>query len=231
MRVCSSYHCATVAVTTSIDDSAVLTAWLDGDAEAGAELVRRHYRSIFLFFFSKVGSDTAQDLTQTVFETLCDKRRSFRGDATVRTYLFGIARWKLVHFHRRRREQPEAFDPSLHSLEIPDAVMSMTSQLGARREEALFVLGMRELALDDQIILELKYYDAMTVRELAAVFEIPRATMADRVSKARNRLYRAVHRLGDSARLIESTLSGLDDHMQRVRAQMTALVDRDDDSS
>jgi RNA polymerase sigma-70 factor (ECF subfamily) len=208
--------------TDGTDDASLLTAWRAGDSRASAELVRRHYRSIYLFFFAKVGADVAQDLTQAVFETLCRRQCSFRGDATVRTYLFGIARWTLVHHHRKQRGSREAFDPSLDPLELPDAVASLTSQLAARREEVLFVHGMRELPLDDQIVLELKYYDGMTVRELAAVFEVPRATMSDRITRARGRLGKAVERLGDSTRLVESTMSGLDAHMQAIRQHLAA---------
>ncbi len=201
------------------DDSTLLTAWRSGDSGASGELVRRHYRSIYLFFFSKVGPDAAQDLTQTVFERVLEKPHDFRGDATVRTYLFGIARWTLVHHHRKHRARAETFDPTLDPLEIPEDVISMTSALAARREEVLFVRGMRELPLDDQLVLELKYYDGMTVRELAAVFETPRATMADRVARARTRLAKAVGQLEGSAKLVESTMEGLDEHMKAVRAQ------------
>lgn len=204
------------------DDATLLTAWRSGDARASAELVRRHYRSIYLFFFSKVGPVPAQDLTQSVFETLCRRQTSFRGDATVRTYLFGIARWTLVHHHRKQRSTLETFDPEQDPLDVPDAVISLTSQLAAKREEILFVQSMRELPLDDQILLELKYYDGMTVRELAAVFEVPRATMADRVRRARTRLSKAVSVLGESAGLVESTMSGLDAHMQAIRKRFSA---------
>ncbi len=206
------------------DDSTLLTSWRSGDAGASGELVRRHYRSIYLFFFSKVGPDIAQDLTQTVFERLLEKPDDFRGDATVRTYLFGIARWTLVHHHRKHRAHAEAFDPQIDPLDVAEDVISMTSMLGARREEVLFVRGMRELALDDQLVLELKYYDGMTVRELAAVFETPRATMADRVARARDRLAEAIGHLEGSAKLVESTMAGLDEHMKAIRAKLAARL-------
>lgn len=200
--------------------------WAAGDAEAGAALIRRHYRSVFLFFFSKVGAAPAEDLTQSTFEALCEKKLSFRGDATVRTYLFGIARWKLVHFHRRAHARRESFDPATDPLELPDVVSSMTSRLGMRQEEVLLVQGLRALAFDDQTILELRYYDGLSVRDLAAVFELPRATMADRLRRARERLSAAVKSISANARLVDSTLTGLDAHMKSVRAQVLTELDR-----
>ena len=77
-----------------------------------------------------------------------------------------------------------------------------------------------------QIVLELKYYDGMTVRELAAVYDVPRATMADRVARARTRLAKIVARLGDSPELVESTISGLDDHMQAVRRHLAKHLEK-----
>lgn len=215
---------SSILVPLSTDDAALLSAWAAGEKRAGAEIIRRHYKNVYLFFFGKVDPQAAQDLTQATFETLCAKKLSFRGDATVRTYLFGIARWKLVEHHRRQRAQPELFDPASDALELPQSVTSMTALLGARQEQTLFVHGMRSLALDDQIILELKYYDGLTIRELAAVYDIPRATMADRMAAARDRLCAAVERLGRSARIIESTLQGFDGHMQELRATMAALA-------
>ena len=73
------------------------------DAAAGKRLVQRHYRRILLFFYSKVGPELGRDLTQDTFETLCARRVAFRGEANVLTYLFGIARWKLVHHLRHDR--------------------------------------------------------------------------------------------------------------------------------
>ena len=201
-----------------MDDEALLSAWIDGDRTASETLIRRHYRSVFLFFSNKVGEQAAADLAQSTFETLCAKRVEFRGDASVRTYLFGIARWKLVD--HLRRVSARAFDPMTDSCELSSVTQSMTQLFADQQRESLVVRALRSLSLDDQIIIELKDYEGMTSRELAAMFDVPRNTMSGRVTRARDRLTQKVRELADNPRLIESTLTGLDECMREIRSRM-----------
>ncbi len=166
--------------TRADTDHSLLSAWVGGDRDASEKLVRRHYRPLFLFFLNKVGADVAADLTQATFETLCSKKIDFRGDATVRTYLFGIARWTLVNHLRKVRGRP--FDPMLESVELADVADSVDSLFVGRQRETLVVRALRALPLDDQLLLELKDYEGLTSRELAAIYEVPRNTMSGRVT-------------------------------------------------
>jgi RNA polymerase sigma factor (sigma-70 family) len=205
---------------TETGDEALLQAWIDGDAAAGKQLVKQHYRRILMFFYAKVGPDVGRDLTQATFETLCAKKVVFRGESTVLTYLFGIARWKLVHHLRTVRLHGERFEPIEHSASLPDVEASMTSLFMGRQREALVVRALRSLPLDDQIVLELKEYEGMTSRELAAVFEVGRDTMSSRINRARQRLTAAVREAAASAQLVDSTLTGLDACMRQIRERM-----------
>ncbi|MDC0721080.1 RNA polymerase sigma factor [Nannocystis bainbridge] len=209
---------------TERTDEALLLAWIDGDAVAGKQLVTRHYRRILLFFYGKVGPELGRDLTQSTFETLCAKKVVFRGEASVLTYLFGIARWKLVHHLRSRRLHAERFEPLEHSVELPDVERSITSLFMGRQREALLVRALRSLPLDDQIVLELKEYEGMTSRELAEVYEVGRDTMSSRINRARQRLTAAVQRAAESAQLIDSTLTGLDACMREIRDRIESAA-------
>ncbi|PCC75260.1 RNA polymerase sigma-70 factor, ECF subfamily [Nannocystis exedens] len=205
---------------TETSDEALLHAWIDGDAAAGKQLVTRHYRRILLFFYSKVGPELGRDLTQATFETLCAKKVVFRGESSVLTYLFGIARWKLVHHLRTRRLHDERFEPLEHSVELPEVDRSITSLFMGRQREALLVRALRSLPLDDQIVLELKEYEGMTSRQLAEIYEVGRDTMSSRINRARQRLTVAVQRAAESVQLIDSTLTGLDECMREIRQRL-----------
>jgi RNA polymerase sigma factor (sigma-70 family) len=211
---------------TETSDTTLLHAWIDGDAAAGKQLVTRHYRRILLFFYSKVGPEIGRDLTQDTFETLCAKKVAFRGEATVLTYLFGIARWKLVHYIRTRRLHNERFDPLEQSVELPGVDASITSLFMGRQREALLVRALRSLPLDDQIILELKEYEGMTSFQLAEIYEVGRDTMSSRINRARKRLTTAVQQAAESAQLIDSTLTGLDSCMREIRERIDIAARR-----
>lgn len=205
------------------DDREQLRRWHEGDGQAGQQLVRRHYDGLFLFFHARLDAEVSADLTQSVFETLFARAKEFRGDSSLRTFLFGIARWKLIEHVRRlggQREYPHAFDSGLTMAASSD---SLSSMLDARRRESMVVQALRSLSLDDQIVLELKDYEGLTAREMAEIFDVPAGTIATRIRKARARLTDAVRQRAASEEEATATLTDLNEHMRCIRAQMHQL--------
>lgn len=205
-----------------LTDSTLLEAWMGGDAQAGVVLVRRYYDAVFVFHANKVGPDDAAELTQATFATLVESIERFRRQSSVRTYVFAIARWKLVEHFRRRNVQRQRFaapdtDGSRDTAPA-EPVATLGSWLDGRRRESLLVLALRTLPLDDQVLLELKGYEDLTLRELAEVFDAPVGTIASRVRRARERLEQAIRRLADDPGLAQETLTGLDTYMRSLRA-------------
>ena len=205
-----------------LTDEALLERWRGGDRQAGQQLVTRHYKPVFLFFWGKVGEQAGADLTQDTFETLCAGHDRFHGASSVRTYLFGIARWKLVEHLRKERRTRERYDPLEDGIDAPTVERSLTSLFTHKQHEALLVRGLRSLPLEDQLLLELKDYEDLTARELAEIFDVPAATVAGRINRARDRLRHAVIAVAASGVLAEQTLLGLDSYFRGIRAVLLA---------
>jgi RNA polymerase sigma-70 factor, ECF subfamily len=65
------------------------------------ELFRRHQREVFAYFLRMVGdANNAEELTQETFVRACGAAFRFRGDSSVRTWLFGIGRRVLLEASR-----------------------------------------------------------------------------------------------------------------------------------
>lgn len=204
--------------TDATRDQAWFDAWADGDTRAGVALVGRHYDAVFAFFANKVDGDAAADLTQETFTALVAARERFRQQSSVRTYVFAIARWKLVeHFRRRTAQRQRVVDVDLGDT-TPATDSSLGARLEGRRRESLLVQALRSLPLDDQILLELKGYEDLSLRELAEVFEVAVGTIASRVMRARKRLEQALRERADDPRLVDETLTGLATYMRELRA-------------
>ncbi|RMG97352.1 MAG: sigma-70 family RNA polymerase sigma factor [Deltaproteobacteria bacterium] len=208
-----------------MDDRTLLDAWRNGDASAGQALVSRHYEAVYRFFLGKADPQACEDLVQATFEVLCRRADDFRGDSTVRTFLFGIARHKLLRYYERKRiarDRSAGFDPAVEPLPTEGAERSIVSLFAARDREMLVVQALRTMPFDDQVLLELKDYEGLKARELAEILEIPPGTVASRLHRARKRLAEAVRRLEADPALVERTVTDLDGAMRAIRDRILA---------
>jgi RNA polymerase sigma-70 factor (ECF subfamily) len=197
------------------DDLELLAAWRDGNAEAGNQLFRRHFDSIYSFFHAKLGAD-AEDLTQETFHALVRNRESVGNAQSFRGYLFATARNKLYDALRRRLGGTRAWDPLSESLAALDD--SPSRAIAARREQQLLVEALRRLPLDLQIIVELHYVEQMRGPELAEALELPEGTVRSRLRRALEQLRERMNELTDEVGLVGTTLSDLSRWAAGLRA-------------
>ncbi len=187
-----------------------------GDRASGASLFDRHYRSITRFFRNKVG-DSA-DLVQRTFLAALEAAPRFRGESSVRTWLFGIAHNVLLR-HFRERRSPRATDP-LPSASVEDLGESPSGVVAKHDEERLLLAALRRLPLEHQAMLELHYWEQLKVGEVAEVFEMPVGTVKVKMFRARKRLHELLEQMEASPEARHSTLTRLDDWAAGLREQL-----------
>lgn len=162
-------------------DLELLEAWRAGSMQAGDALVSRHWSSISRFVRSKIGDDGADLISQVFLACVEGKDRI----EEVKAYLFATARRRLAD-HYRRRTREAALDLARSSL--VDLRSGPATQLGRAQRRELLADGLARIPLDDQIALELAYFEGLSTRELASVLEIPENTVRSRLSRARDKL-------------------------------------------
>ena len=184
-------------------DHELLDAWRGGEGRAGEELVARHWASIARFFRAKVGDDGADLISQT-FLACVEGRDRIEGD-NVKAYLFAVARRRLADHFRKRARAP-VVDFALSSL--ADLAPGPATELTRHQRGELLRDGLARIPLDDQIALELSYFEAMSTREIAAVLGIEENTVRSRLSRARDKLRAALSELAppDEAAIADSQL-------------------------
>jgi RNA polymerase sigma-70 factor (ECF subfamily) len=184
-------------------DLELLAAWRAGDSAAGDALVSRHWASISRFFRAKIGDDAADLIAQT-FLACVEGRDRIEGD-NIKAYLFAVARRRLAD-HLRTRARAPALD--LASSSLADLATGPATALGKHEQRQLLHDALGRIPLDDQIALELAYFEDLSTRELASVLDIPENTVRSRLSRARAKLREALETLGTTAEadLAESQL-------------------------
>jgi len=99
-------------------DAALTAAYGGGDERAAAELVRRHAPALGRFLYSSGASpDDLEDLVQETFFRAFRALASWRGDASMRSWLFTIAGNLLRDEFRKRKGRHTL---SLEDRDLPD---------------------------------------------------------------------------------------------------------------
>lgn len=170
-------------------------------AEEFDHLVRSHQRRVFRVLYSLVrDQDLADNLTQDCFLRAYQKRATFRGEASVETWLIRIA-INLVRDHERNRRlafwrslltQSRRPDRDREDLEIRDPAPSAERALLAREELAAVESAVKDLSPQQRVVFSLRFFEEMTLEQIALAMQLELGTVKSHlfraVSAVRNKL-------------------------------------------
>ncbi|MGB5474362.1 MAG: sigma-70 family RNA polymerase sigma factor [Gammaproteobacteria bacterium] len=83
-----------------------------GDLEAFHSLYNRHRAGLYRYFLRQTGAGMAEELFQDVWASVIQSRRRYRPTAGFRTWLYTLARNRLIDYWRARGRLP-AMDDSV----------------------------------------------------------------------------------------------------------------------
>ena len=149
-----------------VEDAELVARFRAGDRRAFDRIVERYQRPLFYLALRYIKNDAdAADLTQRTFVRVFKSIEGFRGSSSFRTWIYRITiNLCLNHIRDHRRE---------HVAEIRDDALT-TAPLGAtriiREDEAQELrAAIEELPPKQRMVLELRIYDELSFREVAAL--------------------------------------------------------------
>jgi RNA polymerase sigma-70 factor (ECF subfamily) len=175
------------AVTADDPDQELAARFRDGDRTAFDALVRRHQKGVWRLIRRYVKSDAdAADVTQLAFVRAFRGLAAFRGTATVRSWLYRIAiNCALSWLRDHRREQPTEIDEDALTEDNP-----APARLSASDDRARLRAAIAQLPPKQKLVLELRVFDDLAFREVAALADCSENT-------AKVNFHYAVKRLRD----------------------------------
>jgi RNA polymerase sigma-70 factor (ECF subfamily) len=162
------------------EDATLLSLWARGDRTAAQRLLARYEPEVSRFFRKRQAQD-ADDLTQETLLAIIEAPVRFRGEASFRTYLLRIARFKLWSHRRRRREQYVALDDV--ESDLLEAAVSEISPHERGLERTL-----QSLAPSLSRVIRLTLEQDLTREAIASELGIPAGTVASRIRLAKTQL-------------------------------------------
>lgn len=181
--------CILFAVTSDAD---LLYAWREGDKRAGKRLVERYYGTVTRFFDNKVMQDR-DDLVQETFKACVEGRDRIKDPSRFEAYLFRSAYNILKRYIRRKYDTPEQELSSRSMQELAPGPSTMLLELEQKRR---LLLALRELPVEMQTALELKYWEHLSSAEIAAVLGVTASTVRSYLRRGRISLHKT---LGDDS--------------------------------
>ena len=184
-------------VTTSAarqSDRELVDRVAKGDRAAVRLLFMRHHARVYRFAARQTGSDMmADDIANEVFLELWRQAPAFEGRSEVSTWLLGIARFKALSALRRKKEEWIGDDDAAA---IPDT--ADTPEVAVMKDDKATALrGMvNALPEEHRTVIDLAYYHAKSVTEIAGILSIPVATVKTRMFYARKKLGEALKAAG-----------------------------------
>jgi len=166
-----------------------------GDDAAFAELVADHQRMVFQLALNLLGDrDEALDLSQEVFLRVFRTISRFRGQSTLKTWIYRIAVNQARNRHRfwRRRRRADQVSLDLHVAthgEFVSAADSRPDRVFARKElENRLEHAMDALPFDQRTAIVLREVDGLSYDEIAYSLGVAVGTVKSRLTRARQTL-------------------------------------------
>lgn len=203
--------------SSKASDAELLEAWRGGDNTAGNELVRRHFMAVYRFFANKAG-DEVDDLIQRTFLACVEGRDRFRADSTLKAYVLGIARNQLLMQIRRRQRPESPAEPG--QLSVAEVAGSPSRVMVDREEEKLLLQALRQIPLDLQCVVELYYWEQLSVAQMAEILEVPAGTIKSRLYRARDLLRQQLMSMDIPKQVQKTTVEGFERWARSLRAAL-----------
>lgn len=175
------------ANVTDDPDRELAERFRGGDRAAFDQLVRRHQRGVWQLVRRYVKRDAdAFDVTQLVFVRAFRGLGSFRGAASVRSWLYRIAiNCALSWLRDHRREEPSELAEDALTDANPAPARLMIGEEGAQLRAAIAKLPPKQ-----RLVLELRVFDDLSFKEVAELADCTENT-------AKVNFHYAVKRLRD----------------------------------
>ncbi|MAC80463.1 MAG: RNA polymerase [Rhodobacteraceae bacterium] len=162
-----------------------------GDRTAMHVLYQRHHDSLYAFIRQRSGNETtAQDITHDTMLEVWRRADRFAGKSAVRTWIFSIARNKMVDGMRKSSylsyvdAVPDIAD------DAPDACTVIAAAQDGERVRACIA----RLKPAQAVAIRLAFFEGMTYEQISEVEDVPVGTVKTRIFHAKQALMHCLSR-------------------------------------
>ncbi|KAE9642668.1 RNA polymerase sigma factor [Pseudomonas sp. PB106] len=173
-------------------DESLLARYREGDGAAFEILYARHRQGLYRFLLGLSGkAELADEVFQETWLSLIRSASQPQGRATFRTWLFQIARNRLIdHWRKHGAHQPlhDSYDEQSHA--VSDETNDPEQLLSLSRDSQRLESALQTLPADQREVFLLRAHGDLDLAQIASLTETPLETVKSRLRYAQQKLRR-----------------------------------------
>lgn len=180
-----------MTLTQCDDDLALIKRIARHEEEALNILYARHGDKLYGYAVRIVGNPSlAEDILQESLLAIWQGAKRFRCEGSVLAWMFGVVHHKAMRVFRSKPTtalDEEMMDPTRLEAQVDER---LSSQDRIRQLRA----GLKTLSVEHRTVLELVFFQGMSLKEVARICDIPEGTVKSRLKYAKDSLKGAICR-------------------------------------
>jgi len=155
-----------------------------GDDDAVRELYARYGQRLYAYALRLTDDPSAaEDVTQNTLVTAWREAHKFRRDGRLIAWLLGIVHHRAMKSLRHVHQPLDALEET-----IPEISPSPEEQAQVGETKRMVHAALQNLSPEHRAVLELVFYQGLSLNEVAEVLDCPLGTVKSRLSYARQHL-------------------------------------------
>jgi len=150
-----------------ISDENLMLSYCNGDADAFEVLYQRHKGPLYRFVLRQSGQEFVEELFQDIWLKVINSRMSYQVKATFKTWLYHIARNRIIDHYRRHNLRPLHNDSDSLSAISGAERKQPENQLEAGNQHELLMHAIAELPRDQKEAFLLKEEAGLDIEHIA----------------------------------------------------------------
>lgn len=160
-----------------------------GDRKAFNMLVEEYQQKIINISFAMLSDyEEACDAAQETFVKVYRNIGKFRGDSSLSTWIYRIAKNTCNDFLRKRKEKFLSIDDEDAKIQVKDDSYSPEKKTEKKELGKLLEKAIAELDENSRTVLVLYEFENMSYDEIAKILDLPPGTVKSRLNRAREKL-------------------------------------------
>lgn len=178
------------------DEKKIVAAIIAKDETALFELYKSYKDPVFRYIYHQLKDKShAEEITQDVFLDFIDALRDFHFQSSIKTFIFSIARNKVIDVIRRKKVKKILFSA------LPEYVVENITAVvfddGMEKKELADKMKkvLETLPNDYQLVLRLKYVEGQRVKSIAEKLSLKFKATESLIYRARKMFVKVFHSL------------------------------------